>query len=232
MAPRRRSVLPDLLTLHGATGSVEAIDEIRRVIVAGGIAPGTAIPINEVATTLGVSTIPVREALRQLIGEGLVEHRPNLGFTTARLTADEFAQLYLVRESIEQCALAASLAIATESDNANAARACAALEDAILHEDLAAYHVASRAFHLALVAPSGMSRLLHMLELTWNLTEPIQPMAYVPLIDRLRFHEHHKAMLDAFVQRDLARLIALSHEHNTSLNSAISKLPPDSGLLV
>ena len=86
----RRSVLiarlrGDLGDLTGS-GQQVILDELRRVILDGDAPPGTVIPVDEVAELFGVSRIPVRESLKTLIGEGLVEHRPRSGYTVAQLT--------------------------------------------------------------------------------------------------------------------------------------------------
>lgn len=209
----------------------EVLTELRRVIVAGGVPPGNPVPVGEVARALGVSPIPVRESLRQLIGEGLVEHTPNIGFTIAQLTATELAEIYLVRELLENAALAAAVGIAGDADDHAATAACDALDLAIRDNDSTAYHHYSRAFHLALVRPSRMGRLLHILELAWNVTEPVQPMAYVPIADRTALHNDHRQMLDAFAARDTRRLLGVSNQHYERLKVAIGKLPADTGLL-
>lgn len=232
MPRRRRSVLPARLTIRPDGGPQEdVLAELRRVIVAGGVPPGNPVPVGEVANVLGVSPIRVREALRQLIGEGLVEHKPNLGFTIAQLTPNELSEIYLVRELLENAALAAAIGSAGDLDDQAAAAACDELDRAIRDDDSAGYHRFSRAFHLALVRPSKMGRLLHMLELAWNVTEPVQPMAYVPVADRLSLHHEHIQMLEAFTTRNTRLLLAVSKRHYERLKVAIGKLPPETGLL-
>ncbi len=87
---RRHSVLVDRLTVDSPGRSQQAIlDELRRVILDGAVLPGTPIPLAEVADLFGVSQIPVREALKTLIGEGLVAHRSNFGYAVAQLTPQE-----------------------------------------------------------------------------------------------------------------------------------------------
>ena len=61
----------------------DVLDGLRRVILAGDAPPGLTVPPEDVATVFGVSVIPVREALKTLVGEGLVEHRPRGGYTVA-----------------------------------------------------------------------------------------------------------------------------------------------------
>jgi len=201
------------------------------VIVAGGVPPGNPVPVGEVARALGVSPIPVRESLRQLIGEGLVEHTPNIGFTITQLTPNEFAEIYLVRELLENAALVAAVSGAGETDIRAATAACDELDRAVRDGDAAGYHQYTRAFHLALVRPSRMGRLLHILELAWNVTEPVQPMAYVPDADRVSLHHDHKRMLAAFIARDTVELLDVSARHYERLKVAIDNLPPETGLL-
>ena len=197
----------------------------------GAAPPGTPIPLGEVAELFGVSPIPVRESLKTLIGEGLVDHKPNSGYAVAQLTSAELREIYIVRESLETAALSAALPLATADDDAAAREANHELEQAIRFDDPVAYHRHSREFHLALTAPSRMFRLLHMLESAWNMTEPVQPMVHSTGHDRSLLHRDHVKMLDAFLARDLPRLLSAAEVHHQRLNSVIAKLPTDTGLL-
>jgi DNA-binding GntR family transcriptional regulator len=134
--------------------------ELRRVILEGGVPPGTPIPVDQVAETFGVSRIPVRESLRTLIGEGLVDHRPHAGYLVAQLTVEEFQGLYTVRGVLEKAALSCAVGQATRLDDEAAIDALTALDKAMRDNDYRGYHVQSRRFHLALVTPSRMRPLL------------------------------------------------------------------------
>ncbi|MET7400952.1 GntR family transcriptional regulator [Dactylosporangium sp. NPDC005572] len=229
--PRRRSVLVSLLAGRQAGGSQQVIlDELRGCILGGEVPPGSGIPVDAVARAFGVSRIPVREALMTLIGEGLVEHRPNLGYRVAHLTAQEFTEVYLVREALETAALRVAVQLATAEDDRRAAEAHAALERAVAASDARGYHRESRRFHLALIRPSRLRRLLHMLGTAWNLTEPLQPMTHLGPADRRRLHEDHAGMLKAFTERDADALAGLCAAHHHRLQSCIARLPKDTGL--
>src|SRR5262245_8713157 len=110
--PRRRSALIAQLMHEQLTSSTAILAELRRCLLEGGVPPGTPIPPDEVAAVFGVSRIPVREALMTLIGEGLVEHRPNFGYTVATLTTAELREMYLVREVLETAALKSAVEVA------------------------------------------------------------------------------------------------------------------------
>ncbi len=59
------------------------LDESRTVILAGHAPPGVVINVDDVAGRFAVNRIPVREALKTLVGEGLVDHRPRAGYVVA-----------------------------------------------------------------------------------------------------------------------------------------------------
>jgi DNA-binding GntR family transcriptional regulator len=232
--PRRSLLIArlrgDLGELAGS-GQQVILDELRRVILDGDAPPGTAIPVDEVAELFGVSRIPVRESLKTLIGEGLVEHRPRSGYTVAQLTLSELHEIYVLRGVLEQAALASAVPAATAEDDRLVRQAYDDLCAAQLASDHRGYHRESRRFHLALLAPARSWRLMRMLESAWNLTEPVRPMAQIPAPDRAALHEEHRDMVDAFVARDAERLLAVSALHHRHLEGSIAALPQDSSML-
>jgi DNA-binding GntR family transcriptional regulator len=229
--PRRRSALiAQLLHDPAITSQAAILTELRRCLLDGGVPPGTPIPPDEVAAVFGVSRIPVREALKTLIGEGLVEHRPNAGYTVAKLTTAELREMYLVREVLETAALTAAVGAARETDDVEACTAHRRLESAVADGDVRAYHRESRRFHFALVRPCGMHRLLAMFESAWNITEPVQPMAHLSETARTTLHRDHGAMLAAFTARDAGTLLRVAAEHHGRLATALAALPAHTGL--
>ena len=93
----------------GSAPQQRIVDELRRVILDGAVPPGTPIPVGEVAELFKVSHIPVRESLKTLTAEGLVQHRPNAGYAVAQLTGSELAEMYIARETLESAAMAAAI---------------------------------------------------------------------------------------------------------------------------
>jgi len=229
----RRSRAPSAFTGRlGRTrrGTDGLLDDLRGVILSGDAAPGIPIPLEEIAQALGVSPIPVREALKTLIGEGLVDHRPRGGYTVARITVAELSELYVVRGVLEQAALTAALPLATEADRIEARAAHAAVGMALADGDMPGYHRASRRFHLALVAPARMHRLQRMLESAWNVTEPYRPMSQLSDEGRAGLHADHADMLAAFESGDTAALLAEAVRHHEELRRAVASLPADPAL--
>jgi DNA-binding GntR family transcriptional regulator len=79
----------------------QVLDNLRRLILGGEYAPGDKLQQEELAELLGVSAMPVREGLRRLQAEGLVEFIPRRGAFVASLSHDEFDEIYHMREELE-----------------------------------------------------------------------------------------------------------------------------------
>jgi DNA-binding GntR family transcriptional regulator len=223
---RRRSVFTSRL-VRSSEGQPRVTEDLRRAILAGDEPPGTLIPIEAVARFFGVSQIPVREALKVLLGEGLVEHVPHVGYSVAKLTFAEFCELYDVRKALEQQALAHAVRLAGPGEHAEARRCHEQIAIALDGDDERGYHHATRAFHLALMAPAGMQRLVHMYEGAWNITEPTRPMSHVETGDRRGLHDDHERMLAAYERGDATTLLAECEAHYAHLRAAVEAMRDD-----
>ena len=73
----------------------QVVDNLRQLLLDGDYAPGDKLQQDELAARLGVSAMPVREGLRQLQMEGLVDFIPRKGAYVARLSPDEFDRSHL-----------------------------------------------------------------------------------------------------------------------------------------
>lgn len=213
-----------LVLLQKPPSQEQIVDELRRVILTGDVAPGTAIPLDEVAGAFRVSLIPVRESLKVLIGEGLVTHRARAGYSVALLGRMELQELYVARGVLENAVLAVAVTMAGAADHRAAAEAHGLLGRAQLTGDHRAYHRESRRFHFALTAPARMHRLERMVESAWNLTEPYRPMSAISDAERELLHADHRVMLDAFTAGDAKALLASASTHHDRLLAAVTRL--------
>jgi DNA-binding GntR family transcriptional regulator len=212
---------------HDTPSQTLVLEELRAAILSGRVRPGAPIPVDDVAARFSLSSIPVREALKTLVAEGLVTHQVRGAYVVARLTREELAELYVVRASLEHAAITAAVARATPADVGTAATALRELEAATARGGAADHHRWSRRFHLALLAPCQMHRLLRMLEGAWNVTEPGRPMSHASPEATAALAEDHVAMLDAFAARDAAGLVELTDVHYRRLHRIVADLPAD-----
>lgn len=77
------------------------VGKLRNLIAAGHFAPGMRLGQTELADQFQASRVPVREALKLLSAEGIVEHDPNRGFFVARFSSEEAKQYFRLREMVE-----------------------------------------------------------------------------------------------------------------------------------
>ena len=92
--------MEDLLKPDGGVPAKIA-NELRSLIARGTLAPGMRLGQTELAEQFNASRVPVREALKLLSSEGIIEHDPNRGFFVTRLSRDEAEQLFTLRHLVE-----------------------------------------------------------------------------------------------------------------------------------
>ncbi len=98
------------------------LSRLRDEILQGGVGPGLPLRQDEIAARHGVSKIPVREALLQLVAEGLVTAQPNRGFTVSQLSPQEAEEILEVRAVLECQAMRVAMPNITDADLAQAGR--------------------------------------------------------------------------------------------------------------
>lgn len=84
---------------------IEIANLLRRLILNGQIPPGERLIETEIAEQLGVSRMPVREALRILESEGLIRQVPHKGLFVTQLSEDDIREFYTIRQALEVCAI-------------------------------------------------------------------------------------------------------------------------------
>lgn len=142
---------------------------IREGIYDSRFAPGSRLGQEAIASDLGLSRIPVREALQLLESEGLVVSRPNSGARVAVLNLQEYLEIYKIRERLEPLALSESIPRLTDTQKADILPLLDAVESST--HDPSAFLDADRRFHLACYAGVPTPRLLRMIHGFWNETQ-------------------------------------------------------------
>jgi len=135
--------------------------QVRSEIVSGRAQPGTIYSVPTLATALGISTTPVREALLELSRAGLVSPLRNRGFVVAGASLKDLEDLFDVRVLLERYALEALARVGLT--DAEPLRALAdAVAAAVKQQDVAGYIEGDRRFHEALVARANNPRLTRL----------------------------------------------------------------------
>jgi DNA-binding GntR family transcriptional regulator len=143
----------------------EAVAEaLRERILAGTYAEGENLRQDALATELGVSRIPIREAFRQLEAEGLVTLHAHRGAVVSSLSLDEIAELFDLRALLEPDLLARAIPLMTEEDLAAAGAILETYDHSLNDADVHAWGEINSEFHLALYRPSGRTRSLGLVQ--------------------------------------------------------------------
>lgn len=137
-------------------------ESLRAALVSGRMVPGTTYSIPALAEQFGVSATPVREAMLDLVNEGIMSAVPNKGFRVVELSDAELDQITELRRLLEVPTVG-DLAGAIDRAAVRRLRALAdAVSDAARRGDVVGYVEADRELHLALLAEAGNPRLVEM----------------------------------------------------------------------
>jgi DNA-binding GntR family transcriptional regulator len=148
------------------------VNRLRREILAGALVPGERLVEEQVTRRFGISRAPLREALRLLAQQGMVEHLPRRGVRVATLSTLDAEELFEVRDVLERFAI--SRALPCTPADLHAVRAeLATMRRAATTGDLLELADAHRRFHVELVALAGHRQLLQ---------------AYEPILLKLQMH--------------------------------------------
>jgi DNA-binding GntR family transcriptional regulator len=201
MAPHPR---PALSPLGGRRPNFRerVVDVLRAALITGELRPGEVYSAPALAPRLGVSATPVREAMLELVKEGMVEIVPNKGFRVTVVTERQLDEYTHVRSLIE-IPTTVRLAATAGRDELEALRPYA---EEIVHAaaggDLIAYIEADLHFHLGLLALAGNGHLVHVVR-DLRRRSRLYGLTALAEAGRLRASaEEHIELLDALLARD------------------------------
>lgn len=197
------------------------IREVRRSILDGSLPPGAPVSIADLSERLAVSHIPVREALRRLEGEGLVELRRSRSAVVSPLSREDFEDVFRLRGLLEADAYARAITAFTDEDveELEAAFAALAIRPGDELEGVSARHLE---FHRLLARPAASEWDRRLLDLIWQANERYMFLILGELAedDPVVFRDAHLPFLEAVRSRSprAARAAVTAHlEHGLSL---------------
>jgi DNA-binding GntR family transcriptional regulator len=185
------------------------VNGIRQMILTGHLKPGDRLRQDELANTFGVSTMPIREALRQLQAEGLVVFRPRRGATVARFTVSEYEEIYLMREVLETLACHW---VAEDFDRIPIDRLKHLLEEIETVEanqdDVHRRLQLTREFFFTIFEASEKEHLLRILSNLWDISQQYRSYFYsFPKLDSQRL-KNYRNIYQACHDKDLEALMS------------------------
>ena len=186
-------------------------DSLRIAILRGSITGGVRLVQSEIARELGVSTTPVREALRDLATEGLIDLDAHRGAVVKKLDYPELVEIYRLTRLLEPEAMRLA---AHAKGQACLDRAEELAEQMEAEDDIGQWVDLNRQFHESLATCVDSSRLLNILK---GLREAAAPYTGLALqqneYPRDLAHKHHRELIAALRDGDGERAAALASDH-------------------
>lgn len=191
------------------------------MIVSGELLPGQPVRQEHMAERLGVSRLPVREALRELSADGLVSHVHNVGYTVTRLSQQEFSQVYTMRRLLETEVIR-DLPRPTDEQLAGIIAINDAVAEACARLDLLTMRQRNQDFHFGIFRLSPHAMIVSEIERLWNWAAPYHAVYLYSEDGRRAVLAEHAEMIGALRAGDNARLAALMDEHREGGTAAIA----------
>ncbi len=183
------------------TVSEQVYNAVRDRILSGQIAPETPIRQDALSAALGVSKIPLREALTRLEQDGLVSSQPNRGYVVTPMTGAEADEVFALRLKLEPEATAIGATTANSQQRRIATEAFELL-DAEAEKSDARMGVLNREFHLALIRPSGKFVTIQLIERLQLIAERYVRAHLEPQGRERRARAEHAGLLKAWLAGD------------------------------
>ncbi|MCV2445828.1 MULTISPECIES: GntR family transcriptional regulator [Paracoccus] len=202
---------PNRIERHSLHDAI--LTRLRDMIIEGELAPGTRINEGQVGAFLGVSRTPLREAIKFLASEGLIELIPSRGAVVKKFTAKEVRDMIDVIRTLEQHAGRTACATASDAGIAHVR----ALHDQMIgcyqRGDRLAYYKLNQAIHSAIVALADNAALADVHQLLQTRLKRIRFIGHEGPQKWAGAVAEHEEMIAALEARDPDRLAAIIGEH-------------------
>jgi DNA-binding GntR family transcriptional regulator len=197
---------------------------LRERILSNDIEPGTRLVMRDVANRYEASDIPVREALRMLERDGLVETEPYRGARVTTLTAKEVAETYFIRSHLESIATGLAAERITDAELAQLDAIMERMRAAVEAQDGPAFSDQNLEFHRTIVAGCGNDMLRELTMDIWRRHSGFQRVfRMVP--ERLAMsQDEHEGIMAALRDHDADRAARLALLHKQSVRDSVSAL--------
>lgn len=178
--------------------------------------------IDELAGQFGLSTLPIREALRVLAAEGLVLSSPHSVAVVAPVSSESIREIFTILEGLETVAARTASLRMTESDFERLERLVSQMDQALEVGDIETWGEFNTQFHIEILDITGMPVLKKLTEQTLHQWDRVRRLRFGSVLEELapRSQQEHHDMLLAMKERNLELLDSLVHRHNARVLQA------------
>ena len=190
-----------------------AYEVLKNAIITGEIPAGERIVETDYADRLHISRTPLREALRKLERDGLVEYVLRRGVVVKAFTLADVDEIYTIRNALEMLTLPAIVEKATADDIASLRERLAEMDAIIDGDSVEELSPLARAFHAEFTNICGQNRILRVLESQDQYITRFSAISIAQENRRTAAHQEHHELVNLLEKRDLPGLQALMQKH-------------------
>ncbi|HYB01161.1 MAG TPA: GntR family transcriptional regulator [Ktedonobacteraceae bacterium] len=198
-------------TIRRETLETQVYEALRKAITEGRLVRDERLVQDDLATQFGTSRIPVRDALKRLETEGLVNLDERGSYVVSYFGSEDVEEIYGLRLLLEPYAANLGLSAATESDLEELENIAREMKVAVAQEDIERYVQLNQTFHFALYELSRQRRLVRMIQSLWWGLMPLTPMAVPGQLERSA--SEHEAIMHALKNRQQHKIPSLLRDH-------------------
>ena len=201
----------------------QAVDLIHDSIFEGELLPGTHISLNDLSRRWGISRTPLREAIRKVEKEKLIDALQGKGFAVRVIYQNEVEEIFAVRMLLEPFADALACKYITDKEIEKVERAQQKIKDIALryaHSDaitnptyLAAFHKANKRFHFTIYNATKNETLVEVINLLWGRSVLMLACALYSTKRLREVVEEHEKILEALKNRDTLLIQKAARQH-------------------
>lgn len=204
------------------TAQAIAVAELRDAIIRGDLPPGSKIRQEATAQQLGISLIPIREALKTLASEGVVTYLPQRGYFVTELPADAIGEIYFVRDLLERQAESLAVPLLSADDLVVMGDHLLDQVRAVEREDAVEMIASNRRFHFVIFDRCENAWLKRFVTQLWDTLDPYRVLSYRRMwLEDPERHlpaeilKEHERILAAFKRGKDERALTLLERHRT-----------------
>lgn len=210
---------------QAALGVDRCLAQVRAMVLSGELLPGQKVQQELLAKSLGMSRVPVREALSRLHSEGVVDYKPNTGYTVARFNSEDLSEIYLMRKLLET-ELLKTIDLG-QIDVAALRTLHGQMIEAAEAGNPEEFQERNQEFHFTILSASPLEVVIQELERLWYMSAFYRSMYLYEPETTSHIIEEHQGIIYAVEAGDIEELISKVDAHRSrSERSVVRRLGP------
>jgi len=192
-----------------------AYENIKEAILGGELLPNQKISLTALAQSLGISIIPVNNAVRRLTTEGLIKQDPHHSPYVEEFSSKATNEVLIIRYHLEELALKESILHIDAVGMTKLHSYIEQMREALQRKDNHTYGKINRAFHMAIYEYSGLPLLIMMIDDLWNKAELNRCRTVFYLVPNMAEHSfgEHITLLECIEKRDAEAALEILRRH-------------------